>query len=51
MAAPFIAQTNKRDIQTMMYGYNRWAEQNDIDDCDGYSLSFIEGCKEYAAEN
>jgi hypothetical protein len=34
-------------------GY-RWAEENDIDDpddCDGYSLSFIEGCKEYADAN
>lgn len=34
-------------------GY-RWAEENgvdDPDDCDGNSVSFIEGCREYAEEN
>ena len=33
-------------------GYE-WAEENDItdpDDCDGNSLSFIEGCQSYAEE-
>lgn len=34
-------------------GY-QWAEKNGIDDpedCDGNSMSFIEGCREYAEEN
>ena len=30
-------------------GYE-WAEENDVDSCDGNSNSFIEGCEEYLSQ-
>lgn len=30
-------------------GYS-WAEENDVDSCDGNSDSFIEGCEEYVSQ-
>lgn len=43
-------QENPYDDGTGHYaGYN-WAEENDVDSCDGNSDSFIEGCEEYVSQ-
>jgi hypothetical protein len=41
---------NPYDDGTGHYAGYEWAEENDVDDCDGNSNSFIEGCEEYVSE-
>lgn len=41
---------NPYDEGTGHYAGYEWAEENEVDSCDGNSNSFIEGCEEYVSQ-